>query len=112
MGIDIDRTTFSESDYSRFQDRLADNLCSLKSVLDRPGFGQGQASIGAELEMYIVDNEGRPLLINEQILHQAKDPLRTPELNRYNLEYNLAPWNSRVRLFLHWKPTSARNCLN
>ena len=91
MGIDIDRTTFSESDYSRFQDRLADNLCSLKSVLGRPGFGQGQASIGAELELYIVDNEGRPLLINEQILHQAQDPLLTPELNRYNLEYNLAP---------------------
>ena len=99
MGVDIDKSTFSESDYSQFQDRLADNLRSLRSVLARPGFGRGQASIGAELELYIIDAEGRPLLINETILEQANDPLLTPELNRYNLEYNLAPLKLEGKAF-------------
>ncbi len=57
-----------------------------------PGFGDGPGSLGAELEMYVVDGAGNPLYANEEILADADDPQLTLELNRYNLEFNLSPY--------------------
>ena len=91
MGIEIDRTTFAPDDYRSFRDRLAQNLSALERLLGDPQFGQGPGSIGAELEMYIVDGQGLPLHANQELLAEAEDPLLTLELNRYNLEYNLTP---------------------
>jgi gamma-glutamyl:cysteine ligase YbdK (ATP-grasp superfamily) len=91
MGIEIDRTSFSEEDHGRFTARLQENLNALQQLLGQPGFGQGPRSLGAELEIYIVDAAGNPLYANEEILADADDPQLTLELNRYNLEYNLSP---------------------
>lgn len=91
MGIDIDRVEFTPGDFAQFHSRLKEQLARLKSVIAHNDFGQSSPALGAELELYIVDNHGRPLAINEQILTLADDPLLTPELNSYNLEYNLAP---------------------
>ncbi|MCB1842926.1 MAG: glutamate--cysteine ligase, partial [Halioglobus sp.] len=91
MGIEIDRTRFAPEDYERFRDALERNLQALAELLAEPGFGRGPASIGAELEMYIVDAAGRPLHANTEIQQAANDPQLALELNRYNLEYNLSP---------------------
>src|SRR5690606_28494949 len=48
-------------------------------------------SLGAELEVYVIDAEGKPLGCNREIQARAADPLLTLELNRFNLEYNLPP---------------------
>lgn len=90
MGIEISEAGFSPQMYSAFSDKLRDNLAALRQVLARPGFGVGAASLGAELELYIIDADGRPLSVNQQILDAAGDPQLTLELNRYNLEYNLS----------------------
>jgi gamma-glutamyl:cysteine ligase YbdK (ATP-grasp superfamily) len=92
MGIEIDKTDFSEADQSAFSIRLEQNLAVLQQLLDDPGFGEGPASLGAELEMYVVDAAGHPLYANEELLAAAADPQLTLELNRYNLEYNLSPY--------------------
>jgi gamma-glutamyl:cysteine ligase YbdK (ATP-grasp superfamily) len=92
MGLDIDRTVFTAEDYQAFDRRLEANLDCLDQLLVRPGFGEGSASLGSELEMYVVDGSGNPLYANEEILAQANDPQLTLELNRYNLEYNLTPY--------------------
>ena len=92
MGIEIEKTDFSEADYSAFAIRLEQNLAVLQQLLDDPDFGEGPASLGAELEMYVVDAAGNPLYANEEILAAAEDPHLTLELNRYNLEYNLSPY--------------------
>ncbi|MGI9294148.1 MAG: hypothetical protein ACR2PS_09220 [Pseudomonadales bacterium] len=91
MGQHIKQSEFSEADYLRFHKQLRINLQALKMMLDRPEFGRGSASIGAELELYIVDRKGRPLPINEELQRASGDPQLTLELNRYNLEYNLTP---------------------
>ncbi len=91
MGLSIDRTDYTEDDYTRFRDRLGTNLKSLEKLLEQPGFGEGPITMGAELELYIVDKEGRPLLINQKIQKALNDPQLTLELNRYNLEYNFSP---------------------
>jgi len=92
MGIEIDKTRFSAQDYAAFQARLEENLNALRELAETPGFGSGPATLGAELEMYIVDARGRPLHANKEIQADANDPQLTLELNRYNLEYNLSPF--------------------
>ena len=92
MGIEIDRTRFSSADYQAFQARLEENLGALAELANVPGFGCGPRSLGAELEVYIVDAQGMPLYANQEILADAGDPQLTLELNRYNLEYNLSPY--------------------
>lgn len=56
MGLDIAATSFTQSDYQAFQDRLENNLAALQQVLQRPGFGKGETSLGAELGMYIASS--------------------------------------------------------
>lgn len=92
MGIDIDKTSFLPSEFEHFRAALETNLQSLAEQLARPGFGVGPGSLGAELEMYIVDDQCRPLHRNQEIQAVTNDPQLTLELNRYNLEYNLSPY--------------------
>ncbi|XOV86412.1 MAG: glutamate--cysteine ligase [Pseudomonadota bacterium] len=92
MGLEINQIDFSAEDQASYIQRLEDNLAALDHVLARPGFGTGAGSLGAELEMYVVDKAGLPLAKNEEILAVANDPQLTLELNRYNLEYNLTPY--------------------
>lgn len=91
MGLEIDKTDFTASDFEHFGTRLRDNLKALEMVLARPDFGEGDLSFGAELELYIVDKNCRPLHINQEIIAKLGDPQLTLELNRYNLEYNFNP---------------------
>jgi len=88
MGLEIEHTEFSAEDFVRFRDRLQANLRALNKLLARPGFGEGPLSFGAELELYIIDHEAKPLHVNQEIQRRLDDPLLTLELNRYNLEYN------------------------
>lgn len=91
MGLDISQTEFSDDAHARFRQRLDQNLELLAQLLRRPGFGEGVATFGAELELYIVNCQGRPVPCNTEIRDQLDDPQLTLELNRYNLEYNLSP---------------------
>ncbi len=55
MGTSIDKEEFAERDYARFRERLGQCLSELGWLLKRPGFGTGPATIGAELELFLVD---------------------------------------------------------
>ncbi|HEY5717908.1 MAG TPA: glutamate-cysteine ligase family protein, partial [Motiliproteus sp.] len=90
MGQAIDRTEFSAADYQQFSARLHDNLAALKQVLAMPGFGQGPGSVGAELELYLIDAAGQPVYRNQELRERSGDPQLALELNRFNLEYNLS----------------------
>jgi gamma-glutamyl:cysteine ligase YbdK (ATP-grasp superfamily) len=92
MGIEINKTEFHDDDYSAFSLALEKNLSELQTLLADPGFGVGPATMGAELEMYIVDKRGLPMFANSELIEEAQDPQLTLELNRYNLEYNLTPY--------------------
>lgn len=91
MGLEIKKSEFTCQEYERFTSKLFQNLDALQQLLKQPTFGLGAASVGAELELYIVDQMGKPLPVNRQIQKQLGDPQLTLELNRYNLEYNLTP---------------------
>ncbi|NMO21349.1 glutamate--cysteine ligase [Pyxidicoccus fallax] len=91
MGLAIQQEEFVPEDYARFSRRLAESLEALRQLLARPGFGVGKCTIGAELEMSLVDAAGFPLPVNRQVLSQTVDPRVTLELDRFNLEVNLRP---------------------
>ena len=91
MGLSIDRSTFTEEEYVHAEARLRENLAALEMLLQRPGFGEGDFSLGAELEMSIVGPDAQALPVNKDILEESDDPNLTLELDRFNLEYNLSP---------------------
>ena len=91
MGTEITRDEFDERDYALFRARLEQNLSELGRLLERPGFGAGPVTIGAELELVLVDRTGQPLPLNLAVRAEAADPRIAVELNRYNLELNSSP---------------------
>ena len=91
MGTEIAREKFSERDYARFTERLERCLADLGQLLGRPGFGAGPATVGAELELFLVDGAARPLPLNQAVRALAADPRVAVELNRFNLELNCSP---------------------
>lgn len=91
MGLSIEQSEFTAEEYERFAAKVRTDLKALTRLLNRPGFGEGESSIGAEVEFYIVNPDLRVQPINTDIAARARDPQLTLELNRFNLEYNLSP---------------------
>ena len=91
MGADLDREHFSEAEFARFGERLERSLAALRELLARPGFGAGPPTIGAELELFLVTPEGRPLKRNKAVRDVLADDRVTLELGAYNIELNLTP---------------------
>jgi gamma-glutamyl:cysteine ligase YbdK (ATP-grasp superfamily) len=91
LGLRVDKSEFEESEFVRFEEVLAEQLTALKELLARPGFGQGPQSLGAELEMTLIDAEGRPKPEVERVLSRLDSGRFTVELDRFNVECNCAP---------------------
>ena len=91
MGEAVYKDVFTPQDFREFNLRLDRQLGLLRELLQTPSFNEGEASIGAELEMYLVGDDYLPAPVNEDLLRLADHPQLTPELNRYNLEFNLTP---------------------
>ena len=91
MGSSIDKEEFSQADYTLFAERLQQSLVVLQDLLSRPGFGDGPKTLGAEMELSIVDQEGCAYPINRSVLAGNLDASFQLELNRFNLEYNTSP---------------------
>ncbi len=101
MGTDISKTRFNEDDYRHFRQAMHRDLASLRELLDEPGFGEGPASFGAELELYIIDALGKPFAFNTELHALMQDAQLTLELNRFNLEYNFSPVSQNTAPFSH-----------
>jgi gamma-glutamyl:cysteine ligase YbdK (ATP-grasp superfamily) len=99
MGKNFETDTFTPEDHTTFRQRLQSQIVELHSVLSKPGFSSGPASIGAELELYILDNDRLPVALNTQLLDMMEHPLLTEELNRFNLEFNLSPVSAQGKPF-------------
>jgi len=99
MGLAIDRDHFEPAEHAAFKRRLVASLPALRRLLDRPGFGVGAPSLGAEIELALIDGDGRPLPLNRAVLADSLDPQLQLELDRFNLEYNLTPVPARGRPF-------------
>ncbi len=91
MGRDIVEKNYSVDDYANFNHKIHDQLDTLKQVIAQPNFGRGETLIGAELEIYLIDNQHQVSPINLEVLSKLNDQQFQSELNKYNIELNLLP---------------------
>jgi hypothetical protein len=91
VGAEIEEETFTAEDFQKFEERLVDGLETLRALLRKPGFGQVETAIGAELEINLIDAKAQPLFLNRQVLPLTDDTRMTVELDRFNLECNTRP---------------------
>lgn len=91
MGKSIENRQFTPRDFDQFERCIRDQLDTLRALMKRPGFGEGSRTLGAEVELYLIDEQGQPLLQNERILNALPNAGLSLEINRYNLELNLEP---------------------
>lgn len=91
MGQEIPRTGFTQEDFRRCQDRLAEETAHLEAAAASGELRDGRYRAGFELEAWLVDHGGRPNPVNEAFLRRLGDPWVVQELSRFNVELNGPP---------------------
>ncbi len=82
-----------------FMKALLDDLRALDYMLDNNLIESGVTRIGAEQEMFLVDEDLRPAPVSVEVLQQANDPRLTTEIAKFNLEANLTPFELSANCF-------------
>lgn len=91
MGIEVDREEFTDADRAQFAKRLRGSLQVLRDLVTSPGFGEGEPTIGAEVEMHLVGRDSQPACISHQVREKLRDPRCTQEIDAFNFEVNSQP---------------------
>jgi CBS domain-containing protein len=86
----VERTT-DPDELRHFTQRLLADVRALESMLDSGLIESGVRRIGAEQEMFLVDQSWRPAPISPEVLRRIDDRRVTTELGAFNLEINIDP---------------------
>lgn len=79
------------TDLRDYSQKLFSDLEALEKMVEDGMIEEGVKRIGAEQELCLVDENGNPALLAEEMLNALNDPHFTTELARFNLEINLDP---------------------
>lgn len=74
-----------------YVESLLNDLRALQQMLDQDAIESKPRRVGAEQEIFLVDRNWQPAPIGPRILAESRDPNLTPELGRFNLEFNCDP---------------------
>ncbi len=99
MGAEIQSDTFSDADFALFRERLHGGLTELSALLEQPSFGQKDLSLGTELEMFLVDENGFALPISSKVVRCANRASVTHEMGAFDIELSSDPVSLRGRPF-------------
>ena len=91
MGQDIDEVQFSREDRQRYREKVKRDLAVLRRMLEDGLFEVERKLIGVEVEFYVVDDDGEPMMINAELLSRLESEDFQTELAQFNIEFNLAP---------------------
>lgn len=91
VGEDIGARTFTREDRQLFREKVSRCLDALAQMLAEGRFQPPHPMTGMEVELNLVDAEGRPALRNAEVLEHVDDDSFTTELGQFNLEINVAP---------------------
>lgn len=80
-----------EAALRRFTRQLLRDVRALEQMLEEGLFESGVRRIGAEQELFLVDDRWQPAGIIEEVLKEIDDPRIVTELMKFNLEFNLEP---------------------
>jgi len=91
MGQEIDRTAFTGKDFARFAAKLGEETSLLSAFIREGRCSTVGPIIGVELEAWLVDEQMQPAPLNTEYLEILADPLASPELAKFNVEFNSYP---------------------
>ena len=82
---------FTAEDRIQYRHKVSRCLDALATMLDDGRFETSDGMTGLELELNLIDAEGRPAMRNAEVLSLVADPAFQTELGRFNLELNAPP---------------------
>jgi CBS domain-containing protein/gamma-glutamyl:cysteine ligase YbdK (ATP-grasp superfamily) len=82
---------YDEHELRAFMKAVLNDLWAMETMLSHGVMEHGVRRIGAEQEMFIVDNAMRPAPLVEEMISGVGDPRLTTEIGKFNLEANLTP---------------------
>lgn len=91
MGDQNVRQDLDNAELRRFTKQLLNDLAALELMLERGMFETGVHRIGAEQELFLVDEHWQPARLALEVLEALDDPHFGPELGLFNLELNAEP---------------------
>ncbi len=91
MGDEVADRTFGREDRQRYRDKVHRCLDVLARMLSGSRFDFEKPMTGMEVELNLVDADGWPAMLNEQVLRRINDPSFQTELGQFNLEINVPP---------------------
>ena len=91
MGEKVVATRADLSDRQMYRRKLQSCLDVLERMLRENRFDRPRALIGLEIELNLADEQGQPLMSNEQVLSAIASSDFQTELGRFNIEVNIAP---------------------
>lgn len=85
VGEQSGKIEFAADQRQRYREKLRSCLDALRLLLSEDGFETGRHRIGLELELYLVDRSGTPLMVNEALLGRIESADFQTELGQFNL---------------------------
>jgi len=91
MGTENVEESSGKRRHQDYVESLLNDLRALQQMLDQDAIESEPRRVGAEQELFLVDRNWQPAPIGPRILAESRDPHLTPELGRFNLEFNCDP---------------------
>ncbi|MDH6125095.1 glutamate-cysteine ligase family protein [Kitasatospora sp. GP82] len=91
MGEKVVATRAELADRQLYRRKLQSCQDALERMLREERFDRPKAMMGLEIELNLADEQGQPLLYNEQVLGSIASSDFQTELGRFNIEVNIAP---------------------
>jgi gamma-glutamyl:cysteine ligase YbdK (ATP-grasp superfamily) len=111
MGEEVAAQEFSREDRTRYREKVRRCLDVFARMLRESRFDADDPMTGLEIELNLVDDDGRPALRNAEALKVIDDPAFVTELGLFNVEINVAPRRLSERGFTAFEE-GVRTCLN
>ena len=91
MGEEVEAQEFSRADRTRYREKVRRCLDVFARMLREARFDTDDPMTGLEIELNLVDEDGRPALKNAMALERIANPDFQTELGQFNIEINIPP---------------------
>jgi gamma-glutamyl:cysteine ligase YbdK (ATP-grasp superfamily) len=92
MGRDVSAIGVSTQDRRRYREKVQRCLEAFTAMLREHRFASDPPSMGMEIELNLVDEDGRPAMRNAAVLDAIAGEQWSTELAQFNVEVNLPPF--------------------
>ncbi len=91
MGQEIEQQEFTPEDRRLYREKVRTDVDALRRIYEEDRFERDRDLMGIEIEFHVVDSDGLPMYVNQELLDSLEDEDFQTELAQFNIEFNLAP---------------------